>query len=88
MIHAKNHLHSSEVHLTFISMKKNLANHPQYIQLPFQDYGADKFEESPIVFGDFIKIGASDSDRLYEELVDMKKVQYVLSEVRAHWCVC
>lgn len=68
-------------------MKKNLANHLECVQLPFQDYGADKFEDSPIIFGDFIKIGASESDRLYEELVDMKKVKYVLSEVGSLLCV-
>ena len=68
-------------------MKKNLANHLEHVQLSFQDYGADKFEDSPIIFGDFIKIGASESDRLYEELVDMKKVKYVLSEVGALLCV-
>ncbi len=42
---------------------------------------AEKFEESPIIFGDFIKVGASQSDRIYEELVNMKKVPLVLSEV-------
>lgn len=46
-----------------------------------QDYSAEKFEESPIIFGDYLKMGASQSDRIYEELVDMKKVASVLSEV-------
>ena len=41
----------------------------------------EKFEESPIIFGDYMKPGASRSDRVYEELVDMKKVFNVLEEV-------
>lgn len=46
-----------------------------------QDISAEKFEESPIIFGDYMKMGASQSDRIYEELVDMKKVANILSEV-------
>lgn len=41
----------------------------------------EKFESSPIIFGDFIKVGADPSDRLYEELADMKKISSVLNEV-------
>lgn len=41
----------------------------------------EKFESSPIIFGDFIKVGADPSDRLYEELADMKKISNVLNEV-------
>ena len=47
-----------------------------------QDMSAEKFESSPIIFGDYIKVGADASDRLYEELVDMKKVENVLNEVK------
>ena len=43
---------------------------------------AEKFESDPIIFGDFIKMGADASDRLYEELIDMRKVVNVLNEVR------
>ena len=43
---------------------------------------AEKFESDPIIFGDYIKMGADVSDRLYEELADMKKVGNVLNEVR------
>ena len=46
-----------------------------------QDVSAEKFEESPIIFGDFMKMGADPADRIYEELTDMKKVFNVLSEV-------
>ena len=46
-----------------------------------QDISAEKFEESPIIFGDYMKMGASQSDRIYEELVDMKKVANILAEV-------
>ena len=42
---------------------------------------AEKFEEVPIIFGDFLKVGAAQSDRMYEELVNMKKVGAVLNEV-------
>ena len=46
-----------------------------------QDISAEKFEESPIIFGDYMKMGASQADRIYEELVDMKKVANILTEV-------
>ena len=42
----------------------------------------ETFESSPIIFGDFIKMGADPSDRLYEELADMKKIRNVLNEVQ------
>ena len=48
----------------------------------WQEVTAEKFEESPIIFGDYIKMGAGQADRLYEELTDMKKLHNVLSEVR------
>eukprot|EP00731_Ephydatia_muelleri_P001617 Em0001g1617a len=41
---------------------------------------ADKMEESPIVFGDFLKVGAPKSDRVYEELSNIKKTVSVLTE--------
>lgn len=53
-----------------------------------KDVSAEKFEESPIIFGDFMKVGASQSDRIYEELINMKKVPVVLSEVSIHHLVC
>ncbi len=49
---------------------------------------AEKFEEFPIIFGDFMKVGASRSDRIYEELVNMKKVPLVLSEVSHTASLC
>ncbi|XP_068444624.1 dynein axonemal heavy chain 6 isoform X2 [Clinocottus analis] len=36
------------------------------------------FVTQPIIFGDFIKLGAEKEDRLYEDLTDMKKIQDVL----------
>ena len=45
-----------------------------------KDVSADKFEESPIIFGDFLKIGASGSDRIYEEFTNTKKLISVLEE--------
>ena len=42
----------------------------------------ESFEDSPIIFGDFIKMGADTADKVYEELADMKKLTNVLGEVR------
>lgn len=53
-----------------------------YYCIEFKDVSPEKFEESPIIFGDFIKMGAADSDRMYEDLMDMKKLFAVLSEVK------
>ena len=46
-----------------------------------QEVSAEKFEESPIIFGDYLKVGAARSDRVYEEFLDMRKVLHVLGEV-------
>ena len=43
---------------------------------------AESFEDSPIIFGDFIKMGADTADKVYEELADMRKLTNVLGEVR------
>lgn len=42
---------------------------------------ADSFTTHPIIFGDFIKLGAERADRIYEELSDMKKLTNVLQDV-------
>lgn len=42
---------------------------------------AEKFETSPILFGDFMKMGADPADRIYEELVDISKVKNLLADV-------
>lgn len=41
----------------------------------------ESFTQNPIIFGDFIKIGAEKADRIYEELSDMKKLTNVLQDV-------
>ncbi|XP_070183890.1 dynein axonemal heavy chain 6-like, partial [Littorina saxatilis] len=41
---------------------------------------ADSFIKHPIIFGDFIKIGATQADKMYEELTDLCKVQNVLQD--------
>ena len=46
-----------------------------------QEVPAEKFESDPIIFGDFMKVGAAKSDRIYEDITDMKKLHNVLSEV-------
>ncbi|KAK2919405.1 hypothetical protein Q8A73_003776 [Channa argus] len=38
------------------------------------------FVTKPIIFGDFIKVGAEKEDRLYEDLKDMSKIQIVLQD--------
>ncbi|TDH16419.1 hypothetical protein EPR50_G00020980 [Perca flavescens] len=38
------------------------------------------FVTQPIIFGDFIKVGAEKEDRLYEDLTDMNKIQVVLQD--------
>ena len=42
---------------------------------------ADKFETNPILFGDFMKMGADPADRIYEELADISKVKSLLTDV-------
>nr|XP_046259789.1 dynein axonemal heavy chain 6 isoform X2 [Scatophagus argus] len=38
------------------------------------------FVTQPLIFGDFIKVGAEKEDRLYEDLTDMDKIQAVLRD--------
>ncbi|KAL8568337.1 Dynein heavy chain 6, axonemal [Nucella lapillus] len=40
----------------------------------------DLFVKHPIIFGDFMKMGAADADKMYEELIDLTKVQSVLQD--------
>jgi dynein heavy chain len=49
--------------------------------LLFQDIAPDSFVTSPILFGDFIKMGTERADRLYEEFADHKKLANVLQDV-------
>ena len=49
--------------------------------LHYQNVEPDSFTQNPIIFGDFIKIGAERADRVYEELSDMKKLTSVLTDV-------
>ncbi|PVD36438.1 hypothetical protein C0Q70_03422 [Pomacea canaliculata] len=41
---------------------------------------AETFVTRPIIFGDFMKMGASEQDRMYEELTDMNKVKNILQD--------
>jgi len=47
-----------------------------------QNVESEKFETNPILFGDFMKMGAEPADRIYEELVDISKVKALLADVR------
>ncbi|KAL4640265.1 dynein heavy chain 6, axonemal [Arapaima gigas] len=38
------------------------------------------FVDKPIIFGDFIKIGANKADRIYEDLTDLEKIRSVLQD--------
>ena len=40
--------------------------------------------KNPIIFGDFIKVGADKSDRVYEELSNVDKVKQALGDVSCH----
>jgi len=40
---------------------------------------------NPIIFGDFIKVGAARDDRVYEELSNIDKVKNSLGDVRFVW---
>jgi len=41
----------------------------------------ESFVTHPILFGDFMKIGAEKSDRVYEELNNLEKLKTVLTDV-------
>ncbi|XP_028414460.1 dynein heavy chain 6, axonemal-like [Dendronephthya gigantea] len=45
-----------------------------------QNVDPELFETKPILFGDFMKMGAEPSDRMYEELTDMNKLQNILND--------
>ncbi|KAK1792527.1 hypothetical protein P4O66_012465 [Electrophorus voltai] len=38
------------------------------------------FTKQPIIFGDFIKVGADKADRVYEDLPDMEKIRNILQD--------
>ena len=40
-------------------------------------------EYKPIIFGDFMKMGADASDRIYEDLTDLNKLKNILNDVGA-----
>ncbi|XP_028810647.1 dynein heavy chain 6, axonemal isoform X2 [Denticeps clupeoides] len=44
------------------------------------DLDPEYFVTKPIIFGDFMKMGADKADRIYEDLTDTEKVQAVLQE--------
>ncbi|XP_043915244.1 dynein axonemal heavy chain 6 [Protopterus annectens] len=41
---------------------------------------SEYFVTKPIIFGDFIKVGAEKGDRVYEDLTDMEKIRTVLQD--------
>ena len=45
-----------------------------------KDISPEKLESDPIIFGDFMKMGAPAADRVYEDLVDIRKVRNVLGD--------
>jgi len=47
----------------------------------FQTIEPKSFETDPIIFGDYIKVGAEKADRVYEDLSNIEKVKAVLGEV-------
>ncbi len=47
----------------------------------FQTVEASMFTSQPIIFGDYIKVGADKVDRMYEDLSTNAKVKQVLADV-------
>ncbi|XP_013408536.1 dynein heavy chain 6, axonemal [Lingula anatina] len=45
-----------------------------------QNVDPDSFTTHPIIFGDFIKVGAEKADRVYEELSNIDKIRSVLTD--------
>ncbi|XP_069482525.1 dynein axonemal heavy chain 6 [Ambystoma mexicanum] len=41
---------------------------------------ADYFVTKPIIFGDFMKVGAPRSERIYEDLIDLEKIKTILQD--------
>ena len=41
----------------------------------------EALESQPIIFGDFMKMGADPADRMYEDLTDLNKLKNVLNDV-------
>ena len=39
------------------------------------------FIDNPILFGDFLKMGADKADKMYEELNDFAKLKTILNDV-------
>ena len=46
-----------------------------------QNIEPEAFVKTPIIFGDFMKMGADESDRLYEDIADANKLRNVLQDV-------
>jgi len=46
-----------------------------------QTLEAESLATNPIIFGDFIKVGAAREDRMYEELSNIDKVKTSLRDV-------
>ena len=49
---------------------------------------AESFIQHPIIFGDFLKMGAAPADKMYEELTDLNKLQNVLQDVSVQCSKC
>ena len=41
----------------------------------------EMFIDNPILFGDFLKMGADKADKMYEELNDFAKLKTILNDV-------
>ncbi|XP_038058163.1 dynein heavy chain 6, axonemal-like isoform X3 [Patiria miniata] len=45
-----------------------------------QNIEPETFVKKPIIFGDFMKMGAEENDRLYEDIMDLNKLKNVLQD--------
>jgi len=52
-----------------------------------QTLEASSFVTNPIIFGDFIKLGAAKEEKTYEEIVNMDKLHQVLIDVRIYFFI-
>ena len=51
------------------------------ILFSLQTMEPEMFIDNPILFGDFLKMGADKADKMYEELNDFAKLRTILNDV-------
>ncbi|XP_073398257.1 dynein axonemal heavy chain 6 [Dendrobates tinctorius] len=71
-------------HDRLINSEDKLYFHTMLSEMASKHFGVqidpEYFVTKPIIFGDFIKVGADKADRVYEDLTDMEKIRSVLQD--------